>query len=375
MLQTTLKSAKEKLTPEQTRVMHTIQEHIERLGRHAEFVGPVTRGPIVDTYRFLPLRRTKVQHLEQLRKDVAVALAAEDVVIKRMPGEQAVGFFIPIPKDKRKKIEYRDTLGSVVEYMQDARDNDKVIDWHLPIPLNFGVDSDGNAAIDDLVQLPHLLTAGTTGGGKSTWMRGVLQSIFWTMGPDEVKAFISDTKGTEFKHFGVVPHLKAPIATNLYTTMDYFSQCIAETDKRLALFSDANVTNIHEYNSKQPEGHKMHYILLVIDELADLMGTSIERAEAKMNADKLSAVVARSRAAGIFVLGCTQRPDVKQVKGAIKANFPARLSFRLPSSSDSKTILNTKGAEALMSKGGFYISGTFERGWLVQVPICDKITL
>lgn len=352
-----IKAAKGKLAPEQMATMNVILEHIERLGKHAEFVGPVTKGPLVETYRFLPLRRTKVQHLEGLRKDIAVQLAAEDVVIKRMPGEQAVGFFVPIPKDKRKKIDYRETLASVVEYMQDARDNDGDPDWHLPIPLNFGVDSDGKPFIDDMVVLPHLLTAGTTGGGKSTWVRSALQSIFWTMGPDELRAYISDTKGTEFKHFGVLPHLMEPIATDLYTTMNYFQKCIDETDTRLKLFAMKNVTNIHEYNAHQPEGQKMPYILLIIDELADLMGTAIEKAEAKMNADKLSAVVARSRAAGIFVLGSTQRPDVKQVKGSIKANFPARLSFRLPSSSDSKTILNTKGAEALMMRGDMlYIS-------------------
>jgi S-DNA-T family DNA segregation ATPase FtsK/SpoIIIE len=349
--------AKERLTDEQQEVVDVINEKIEVLGKHAQFVGPVSVGPIISTYRYLPLARTKVAHLESIHKDVAVALGAEAVLIKRMPGESAVGFFIP--NKERQIVQFRDTLSHAVEFMQDARDHSEDKNWHLPIPVNFGITADGEPYVDDLTSLPHLLIAGTTGGGKSTLLHAVVDTVCWTMSPDEIKLIISDTKGVEFKHFDALPHLWHPIATNLYHTMNYLQNAIDETQDRLDKFGMQGVRNIHEYNERQPAEKKMPYIIIVIDELADLMGPSLERSEAKMNSDKLSTVVARSRASGIYCIAATQRPDVKQIKGSIKANFPARLSFRLPSLADSKTIINTKGAEGLMMKGDMlYMSST-----------------
>jgi S-DNA-T family DNA segregation ATPase FtsK/SpoIIIE len=344
--------AKTELNEEQQEVVDIINEKIEVLGKHAQFVGPVSTGPIISTYRYYPMLKTKVAHLETLHKDIAVALGAEAVLIKRMPGESAVGFFIP--NKKRTIVQFKDTLRHVTTYMQDDTE-----DGHMPIPINFGITSDGDPFVDDLTTLPHLLIAGTTGGGKSTLLHGVVDSMCWTMSPEELQLYISDTKGVEFKHFASLPHLRAPIANDRYTVMNYFDQTLEETDKRYKMFGTAGVRNIHEYNERQPEGQKMPYIVFVIDELADLMGQNIPRDEAKLCSDKLSNIVARSRGTGIYVVAATQRPDVKQIKGSIKANFPSRLSFRLPSQADSKTILNTKGAEGLMMKGDMlYMSST-----------------
>jgi len=351
-LSTKAKKASEELTEEQGEIVDIINEKIEVLGKHAKFVGPVTKGPIISTFRFFPLLRTKVAHLESIHKDVAVALGAEAVLIKRMPGESAVGFFIP--NKKREIVQFKDTLRHVTEWMQEDQP-----DGHLPIPINFGITSDGYPFVDDLTTLPHLLIAGTTGGGKSTLLHAVVDSMCWTMEPTQLQMYISDTKTVEFKHFHSLPHLRAPIATDRFAVMKYFEDTLEETERRYRIFGDAGVRNIHEYNARQPEEKKMPYIVFVIDELADLMGSNVERDKAKMASDMLSAIVAKSRGSGIYMIAATQRPDVKQIKGSIKSNFPSRLSFRLPSQADSKTILNTKGAEGLMMKGDMlYMSST-----------------
>jgi S-DNA-T family DNA segregation ATPase FtsK/SpoIIIE len=340
------KNPHEKLTPEQKEVVKIITEKIEVLGKHAEFVGPVTVGPVISTYRFFPVRRTKVAHLESLHKDFAVALGAESVLVKRMPGESAVGVFIP--NKKRITVVFSDTLSNVTDYMQDESD-----DGHAKIPLNFGINSDGEPFVDDLAIQPHLLIAGATGSGKSTCQHGIALSMLWSLSPKELQIIISDTKGVEFKAFKNVPHLRFPICTDVYKTMASMEWCIQETQTRLNLFSNADVRNIHEYNARQVGDAKLPYVVFFIDELADVIaeGPGIDRGEAKINASKLGTIVARSRASGIHVIAATQRPSVNIVKGSIKSNFPSRLAFKLPSSIDSRTVLNTKGAEALMKRG------------------------
>jgi S-DNA-T family DNA segregation ATPase FtsK/SpoIIIE len=348
------KNPHEKLTVEQKAVVAILIEKIEVLGKHAEFVGPVSQGPLIDTYRFLPTKRTKVAHLEQLHKDFAVALGAESVLVKRMPGESAIGVFIP--RKDRKKVLFGDTLSNVSDYMKQ-----KPEDGHSVIPLNLGIDSNGDPAVDDLTQQPHVLIAGATGSGKSTAQHAIALSMLFEMSPDRLKIIISDTKGVEFKAFAHMPHLQFPICTNVYNTMEAMNWCVKETQKRLNLFAEADVRNIHEYNERTVSDGKLPYIVIFIDELADVIaeGPEVDRGEAKVNASKLGTIVARSRASGIHVIAATQRPSVNIVKGSIKSNFPTRLAFKLPSSVDSRTVLQTKGAEALMKRGdGLYSSST-----------------
>ena len=337
-------SPKSKLTAEQKQVVEIISDKIEALGKQAEFIGPVSVGPIVSTYRFFPLRKTKVAHLESMAKDLAVALGVEDTVfVKRMPGESAVG--MTVQNKDRKIIQFRDTVSNVADYMEQSTH-----DGHKPIPLNFGIDSIGNPFVDDLTEQPHLLIAGTTGSGKSTIEHGLTLSMLWTMSPQELRMIISDTKGVEFKAFEGIPHLQFPICTSVYKTMEALQWCVDETQIRLDKIGKASVRNIHEYN-KLPGVDKIPYVVVIIDELNDILGPALENNEAKANSAKLSTIVARSRASGIHVIAATQRPDVRLIKGSIKANFPTRLSFRLPSHQDSRTVLNTKGAENLMRKG------------------------
>jgi S-DNA-T family DNA segregation ATPase FtsK/SpoIIIE len=341
-------AAKEKLTPEQAEVVEILADKISTLGRHAEFVGPVSVGPIISTYRFFPVQRTKVAHLEGFAKDFAVALGSESIVVKRMPGESAVGVFVP--NKHRKLVMFRDTLSNVSEFMQEVPS-----DKHLPIPLNFGIDSDGSPFVDDLTMQPHLLIAGTTGSGKSTVEHSIALGLAWTLNPRELILIISDTKGVEFKAFNTLPHLHPQfgVCKDHFETMQAMDWMVKEAQKRLDRIGQMNVRNIHEYNLID-KTHQMPYVVFIVDELNDIIGTSVEKDEAKINSQKLGTIVARSRAAGIYVIAATQRSDVRTVKGSIKANFPSRLCFRLPSHQDSRTILSTKGAENLMSRGDMF---------------------
>lgn len=340
-------TAKSKLTPEQKAVVEILADKIEALGKQAEFIGPVSVGPIVSTYRFFPLRKTKVAHLESMAKDFAVALGVEDsIFVKRMPGESAVG--ITVQNKDRKIIQFRDTVSNVAEFM-----DVETKDGHKPIPLNFGIDVVGNPFVDDLTDQPHLLIAGTTGAGKSTIEHGLTLSMLWTMSPQELRMIISDTKGVEFKAFENIPHLQFPICTNVFKTAEAMAWCVEETQTRLDLIGKAGVRNIHEYNKLMSKsgGAKIPYVVFVIDELNDIIGSAVEAADAKANSARLGTIVGRSRASGIHVIAATQRPDVRLIKGSIKSNFSSRLSFRLLTHQDSRTVLSTKGAENLMSKG------------------------
>jgi S-DNA-T family DNA segregation ATPase FtsK/SpoIIIE len=340
-----------KCTPEQKQIIEVIMDKTVALGRTMDFVGPVTVGPYVTTYRFRPGRRTKVKQLEMLGGDYAVALGRESVLVKMMPGDSAVGVFVA--NEKKQRIELKDTLEHVAEFMHQETE-----DGHLPIPLNFGMDVAGKPYIDDLTMQPHLLVAGTTGSGKSTGIRAILLSMLFAMTSKQLQVIISDTKGVEFKNFQGIPHLlKHPrfgavgYCNSVYSTMGALEHCVQQTQERYNLLGEQNVMNIHQYNAKVPEHAKLPFIVIFIDELADLLGMEQSRSEAKANVEKLKVITARSRAAGIYVVAATQRPDVKTVIGAIKANFPARLSFRLPSHRDSSTILGTTGAQHLMTRG------------------------
>lgn len=361
------RTSKDKLDPEQKQIVDTILDKIYALQKHAEFVGPVTKGPLISTYRFKPIHKTRVLHIEGMMKDFAVALGAESLVVKRMPGESAVGVFVP-NKD-RQLVSFPETLQHVIKYMQEPSK-----DGHKKIPLNFGITSQGDPFIDDLTTQPHVLIAGSTDSGKSTLMNCFLNSMVWAMKPSELRVLMSDTKKVEFKpYYKDLPHLQGPIAGDQYETMQLFQYLKNETQRRLDEYGRGTTPcrNIHEWNKIHPE-HKMPYMVLFIDELADIMGDQIDKTEAKSNASKLGAIVGRSRAAGIYVIAGTQRPSVNVIKGSIKANFPSRVAFRLPSSIDSKTIITTKGAENLMSRGDmFYMSSTRSELMRLHAPLTE----
>ena len=336
------------LTKEQLEVVEKLTIKFIKLGLTVKLVKPVSVGPIVSIYRFEPSGTTKVNQMEALADDMALALGVEDVLIKRMPGETSVGVFVP--NKERKLISFMDVMTHM---------------WHdrgKGVPLALGVDHLGNFFHEDLTQLPHLLISGSTGSGKSTLLSSLVASVVYCENPNRVQFVLSDTKNVEFGHFIGAPHLLFEPATSVYQTLERLDWCIDEMDDRLKLIGKAGFRNISEYNAsltqQQDKSKLLPFIVIIIDELADLMMFKGEkRGESKIASDKIGTIVQKSRAAGIYFIAATQRPSVNVVAGSIKANFPARLTFRLPSEVDSRTVISTGGAEHLLSQGDMlYVS-------------------
>lgn len=336
LTQQQIQTQKMTLTEEQQTVVAKLLVKLSELRFEVNFVPPVSIGPVISVYRFLPTGQTRVSHLESLATDFAVLLGVEDVFVKRLPGESCVGVFVP--NAQRTPVTFLETVKNVWT----LRDN-------LKIPLNLGVDHLGTAAVVDLSDLPHLLVAGSTGAGKSTWLSSAIASLMYCVSHERVQFVLSDTKNVEFGHFIGSPHLLFEPATSVYQTLERLDWCIDEMQDRLQKIGKAGFRNIHEWNAVR---ERMSFIVIIIDELADLMLHKGEkRGESKIAQDKISTIVQKSRASGMYFIAATQRPSVNIVAGSIKANFPARLSFRLPSEADSRTVISTAGCEHLLSQG------------------------
>jgi len=293
--------------------------------------------------------------MESLADDFAVLLGVEDIMVKRMPGESAVGVFVP--NRQRTLVKFLDTLALNWQQSKAAR-----------VPLNFGVDYLGNGFVEDLATLPHLLIAGSTGSGKSTLISSMIAVVINIVNSNAIKFILSDTKNVEFGHFVGAPHLLFDPVTSIYQTIEKMEWLCEEMEDRLKKIGKAGCRNIFEYKEKLnatptivPNNfhgpvEDLPYIILVIDELADILSDSSRPGQkgpsiGKIAGGFLAKIVQKSRAAGVYVIACTQRPSVNIVSGSIKANFPARLSFRLPSGPDSRTVIGTEGAEHLLSQG------------------------
>jgi len=351
-----------KLDEKHLAVLATLQVKLASLGVEGHFLPSVSEGPVVTLYRFVPQNATRVSLVERVAPDLAIALGAECVQVKRLPGEQAVGIYVP-NKDK-KPVHFRDVVGNV----WDAYNNKK-----QRIPVLFGIDHMGSVVVEDLPLLPHLLVAGSTNSGKSTLLNSILASLIYTIHPTRLKLVLSDVKQVEFTNFIGTPHLLYPISTTIPETLDHLSWISDEINARLTKLAKASCQNITQYNFQQQERLFMPYILLVIDELAEILmdksneeqeipdgkgGTKIKLVpRGKLAEHRLGIIAQKARATGVHIIAATQRPSVKVVEGNIKANFPARVSFRLPSEADSRTILNTSGAEQLLAQGDMlYVS-------------------
>lgn len=345
------------LTSEQSKTLGKITAKLSLLGLEAYPTTEVSSGPIVTAYRFVPKGRTKFSQLEKLGTDLAIYLGVDDVFVKRLPGESSVAFFVP--NAERRTVDFKDTITSYWKLAATAK-----------LPLNFGVDYLGEPFIEDLTTLPHLLVAGSTGSGKSTFMASLVTSLIYKFSANEVQLAMSDTKGVEFQRFDGLPHLTYGITTDVPSSLSMFNSVITTMEERLQLFNRRRVRNIHEYNSAKLQAAKMPYVIVLIDELADLLtdrtkeenpetGKRTGPTRGRMCEDKLAYIVQKARATGVYVIAGTQRPSVDVVTGTIKANFPARLAFKLPAGHDSRTVLQTEGAEHLLSPGDMlYMSPT-----------------
>ncbi|MGP2655805.1 DNA translocase FtsK 4TM domain-containing protein [Malaciobacter sp. WC5094] len=293
-------------------------------------------GPVVTTFEFKPAPNVKVSKILNLQDDLAMALKAQTIRIQApIPGKDVVG--IEVPNEDSQIIYLRDMLDS--ELFQNAKS---------PLTMILGKDIVGKPFVTDLKKLPHLLIAGTTGSGKSVGINSMILSLLYKNSPDSLKLVMIDPKMLEFSMYNDIPHLLTPVITKAGDAINALSNMVSEMERRYTLMSQTKTKNIENFNEKAAKhGHeKMPYIVVVIDELADLMMTSGKDVEYS-----IARLAQMARAAGIHLIVATQRPSVDVVTGLIKANLPSRLSYKVGQKVDSKIILDSMGAESLLGRG------------------------
>ena len=289
-------------------------------------------GPIVTTFEFKPLPNIKISKILALQDDLAMALKAQSIRIQApIPGKDVVG--IEIPNEEKQIIYLREILES--EIFKKAKS---------PLTLAVGKDIVGEPFVTDLAKLPHLLIAGTTGSGKSVGINDMILSLLYRNSPDELKFIMIDPKMLEFSIYNDIPHLLTPVITDAKKAITALNAMVKEMERRYKLMAKMKVKNIEGYNKKAEE--KFPYIVIIIDELADLMMTSGKDVEYS-----IARLAQMARASGIHLIVATQRPSVDVVTGLIKANLPSRISFKVGQKIDSKVILDQFGAESLLGDG------------------------
>jgi len=300
-------------------------------------VTAVQPGPVVTQFEFEPAPGTKANRIVALQDDLARAMSAVSVrVAGNIPGKSVIG--IEIPNDEREIVYMRDVLASP-EFS-----GGKYI-----LPLALGVDIAGHPVVTDLVKMPHLLIAGTTGSGKSVAVNSMICSMLMTYAPSDLRLVLVDPKMLELSMYEDIPHLLTPVVTNPRKAASALDWAVYEMDRRYRLMSEAKVRNITAYNKavrKEEDALRLPYIVIVIDELADLMMVSGKEVE-----QSIIRLAQKARAAGIHLILATQRPSVDVITGLIKANLPSRISFQVSSRVDSRTILDQMGAEQLLGQG------------------------
>jgi DNA segregation ATPase FtsK/SpoIIIE-like protein len=316
-------------------VSQRIEETLASFGVAARVVGNHC-GPVVTQFDVQPERGVKVKSITSLQNDLALALAAPTIRIQApVPGKPVVG--IEIPNTAAATVTLRELLES-----------EQYRSTHSPLRVPLGKDVAGTPAIIDLAKMPHLLIAGATGSGKSACVNALIGSLLYANGPDQVRLMMVDPKMVELTVYNGVPHLLSPVVTEMDKVVGVLQWALREMERRYKLFAETTVRNINRFNEKAESlGLKpLPYIVLIVDELADLMMVSPEDVE-----DAICRLAQLARAAGIHLIIATQRPSVDVVTGLIKANFPARIAFAMTSQVDSRTILDTVGAEKLLGRG------------------------
>ena len=293
-------------------------------------------GPVVTTFEFRPDAHIKVSKILTLQDDLAMALKAHSIRIQApVPGKDVVGIEIP-----NKEI---DTI-----YLKEILQSPLFQKSASPLTMAVGKDIVGNPFVTDLKKLPHLLIAGTTGSGKSVGINAMLVSLLYRNSPDDLKLLMIDPKMLEFSIYNDIPHLLTPVITQAKQAITALANMVVEMEKRYKLMSKTKTKNIENYNEKaKKEGYDpFPYIVVIIDELADLMMTSGKDVEFY-----IARLAQMARASGIHLIVATQRPSVDVVTGLIKANLPSRISFKVGQKIDSKVILDSMGAESLLGRG------------------------
>ncbi|RKX46149.1 MAG: hypothetical protein DRP64_03655, partial [Verrucomicrobia bacterium] len=336
-----------------------LQDTLEEFGVEARVTG-VQQGPVVTCYEIEPAAGVRVERIKALADNIALKMHAESIRIQApIPGKGVCG--VEVPNTARASVFFRDLVES-----QKFQKGKQVL------PLVLGKDVNGESMIYDLAKMPHLLIAGATGSGKSVCMNSILTGLLMKHSPDDMRLILVDPKTVEFHQYNNLPHLVVPVITNAKKVALGLRWAIDEMERRYKWFNQAGVRDLPSFNArtiqKQEElfgdeiaseesekkknqiPEKLPYIVIVIDELADLMAVAQQEIEAG-----IARLAAKSRAAGIHMILATQRPDVKVITGTIKANFPVRIAFKVSQGNDSRTILDRVGAEKLLGKGDMLV--------------------
>ena len=326
----------EALTQELKERAHVLEDKLKRFGIHGKVVA-IKRGPVVTLFEYQPHIDTKLSKILSLEDDLAMALQALGIrIIAPIPGRSVVGF--EVANKRRRDVVLAHVIKSAA-YKQ----------FSGGLPLILGQDTIGNTVIVDLVRMPHLLIAGSTGSGKSVALNAMLMSLLCKLNPDELKLILIDPKRLEFAAYADIAHFLFPIVTDPRRAAPILRWVVNEMERRYELMAKYGARNVANYNERMQFEEQDEYlpsIVVVIDELADLMltvGRDIE--------ELITRITQMARAAGIHMIVATQRPSVDVITGLIKANFPSRISFRVTSRVDSRTIIDTIGADKLLGRG------------------------
>ncbi len=308
-----------------------VEETLGEFGIEAKVV-EVEQGPVITRYEVLPAPGVKVNSIVSLGDDLSLALKATSLrFIAPIPGKSAIGIEVP-------------NIKTAAVFLRELIDSREFQNGNLALPLAIGKDTSGKPLIADLTQMPHLLIAGTTGSGKTVCVNSIIAGLLYRCSPERLKFVLIDPKMVELAVYHSIPHMLAPVVTDAKKAAATLGWVVSEMENRYRLLASRGVRNIQTFNAQSDE--IMPYIVVVIDELADLM---------MIAQDKIEGAIARlaqlSRAVGIHLILATQRPSVDVITGVIKANFPARISFKVASKVDSRTVLDGNGADKLLGKG------------------------
>lgn len=313
------------------KVSKQLEQKLKNFGVSGKVVG-ISPGPVVTTYEYAPAPGIKINKIVSLADDLALGLRAQSVrVVGSVPGKSALG--IEIPNEIRQVVYIRDLLAT--EHFRTHKNR---------LGIVLGLDVIGNPSIADLARMPHLLIAGATGAGKSVAINSIIASILFNATPDDVRFLMVDPKRIELSGYEGIPHLLHPVVVEPKLASRALMWGVREMERRYRLLEEARVKSFDSYNEVTEE--KLPYIVIIVDELADLMMVASKDVEAA-----IARLAQMARAAGIHLILATQRPSVDVLTGLIKANFPTRIAFKVSSKVDSRTIIDTSGAEHLLGMG------------------------
>jgi S-DNA-T family DNA segregation ATPase FtsK/SpoIIIE len=325
----------------------TLRETLEEFKIQAEVTG-IRKGPVITMFEILPAPGVKLSRIVNLQDNIALRLAASSVrIVAPIPGKHAVG--IEVPNAKRNIVSFREIIEG--ELQREGK--------HPEIPVVMGKDISGEAQTIDLTQTPHLLIAGATGSGKSVCVNAMILSILYQLPPSSCRLILIDPKIVELKLYNDIPHLLTPVITEPKRAFQALQYCIYEMERRYACLDSMGVRDIRNYNKRIKERNiaqeYMPYIVIIIDEFADLMATTGKELESTV-----ARLAAMSRAVGIHLVLATQRPSIDVITGLIKANIPSRIAFMVASKMDSRIIIDLVGAEKLLGKGDMLYAGVVD---------------